>query len=428
MLTPFFLWFLFLPLCKENGKNMTQRTFRIISLVVVASLVMVAAMQCVWVARLYNDKKADFLRRVQSATYKSVYKSFRMDAIPGLQPADMVKIDLDDFVFWLEPSMLELNALQPYAVEVVSNVLDGKVMMSRGDKTALRNMRSVEVDIDDGKMFTLHLYISVPYSDFWLQMWGLILSSLMIVVLLAGVFIYLIKTMFRQKTLEEMRRDLTHNITHELKTPISVAYAANDALRNFSAVDNPERRSRYLEIVASQLTRLSTMVERILAVSVEEGDVVRHNPSQIELRPLIEQIGGDCSAAGKRVEFSFECEEDVMLYADRFHLKNILSTIVDNSIKYSDTEVTIAVDVKCSDGWVTISVTDNGRGIAPRHLEHIFDKFYRIPSGDRHDVRGYGLGLYYARCVVERHKGEISAFSREGEGTTITIKLPQNEK
>ena len=108
---------------------MTQRTFRIISLVVVASLVMVAAVQCVWVARLYNDKKADFLRRVQSATYKSVYKSFRMDAIPGLQPADMVKIDLDDFVFWLEPSMLELNALQPYAVEVVSNVLDGKVMM-----------------------------------------------------------------------------------------------------------------------------------------------------------------------------------------------------------------------------------------------------------------------------------------------------------
>ena len=212
---------------------MTQRTFRIISLVVVASLVMVAAVQCVWVARLYNDKKADFLRRVQSATYKSVYKSFRMDAIPGLQPADMVKIDLDDFVFWLEPSLLELDALQPYAVEVVSNVLDGKVMMYRGEKSELRNMKSVEVDIDYGKMFTLRLYVSVPYSDFWMQMWGLILSSLMIVVLLAGVFIYLIRTMFRQKSLEQMRRDLTHNITHELKTPISVAYAANDALRNF---------------------------------------------------------------------------------------------------------------------------------------------------------------------------------------------------
>ena len=103
---------------------MTQRTFRIISLVVVASLVMVAAVQCVWVARLYNDKKADFLRRVQSATYKSVYKSFRMDAIPGLQPADMVKIDLDDFVFWLEPSMLELDALQPYAVEILANTIN----------------------------------------------------------------------------------------------------------------------------------------------------------------------------------------------------------------------------------------------------------------------------------------------------------------
>lgn len=405
---------------------MTQRTFRIISLVVVASLVMVAAVQCVWVARLYNDKKADFLRRVQSATYKSVYKSFRMDAIPGLQPADMVKIDLDDFVFWLEPSLLELDALQPYAIEILANIMDGKVMMSRGNKTALRNMKSIEVDIDDGKMFSLRLYVSVPYSDFWMQMWGLILSSLMIVVLLAGVFIYLIRTMFRQKSLEQMRRDLTHNITHELKTPISVAYAANDALRNFSAMEDEKKRGRYLEIVALQLSRLSTMVERILAVSVEEGDVVRHNPTQVALRELLQEVEGNCSAASKRVDFSLECDADIVVSADRFHLKNVLSTIVDNSIKYSDKEVAIRCRVSREGGWVIISVADNGKGIASRHVEHIFDKFYRVPSGDRHDVRGYGLGLYYARQVVERHGGNISASSSEGKGTTITIKLPHN--
>ena len=405
---------------------MTQRTFRIISMVVVASLVAVAVVQCVWVRKLYNDKVADFVRRVQSAAYKSVYKSFRMDAIPGFTPSDMVKIDLDDFTFWFEPSLLELDALQPYAIEIINNHFDGMVMMRRGDSESLKNAERIEVDIDDSKMFTLRLFVEVPYTDFWKQMWGLILSSLAIVVLLAGVFIYLIRTMFHQKSLEEMRRDLTHNITHELKTPISVAYTANDALRNFAAESDVERRKRYLDIVASQLSRLSTMVERILAVSVEEGDVVRHNPTKLHLRPLLDEVAGNCAATGKRVEFDIECDEALELYADRFHLKNILSTITDNSIKYSEGEVSIRCRAWVEQEWVNISIADNGKGIAARHLEHIFDKFYRVPSGDKHDVRGYGLGLYYTRQVVERHRGEIRATSQEGKGTTMTIKLPHN--
>ena len=154
--------------------------------------------------------------------------------------------------------------------------------------------------------------------------------------------------------------------------------------------------------------------------------MVRHNPTQVVLRELLQEVEGNCSAASKRVDFSLECGADVVVSADRFHLKNVLSTIVDNSIKYSTDEVAIHCKVQVEGGWVTISVADNGKGIASRHVEHIFDKFYRVPSGDRHDVRGYGLGLYYARQVVERHGGNISASSSEGKGTTITIKLPHN--
>lgn len=405
---------------------MTRTYFRNISVMVVAALVLLAVVQSMWVVKLYRDTCDDFIRRVHNATYKSVYKSFRMDAIPGFQPADMVKIDLDDFTFWFEPNLLELDALQPYAIEIINRHLDDMVMMYRGDKEQLHRTRSFDFDIDDNAMFALRLYIEIPYLDFVKQMWGLILSSVAIVVVVTAVFVYLIRVMFRQKSLEEMRRDLTHNITHELKTPISVAYAANDALRSFSAVEDVQKRNRYLEIVALQLSRLSTMVERILAVSVEEGDVVRHNPSQVRLRPLFDEVASNCAAAGKRVDFELECGEDVELYADRFHLKNILSTIVDNSIKYSAEGVKIVALVTEADDSVCISIADNGKGIAARHVEHIFDKFYRVPSGDRHDVRGYGLGLYYARCVVERHGGEIAASSREGKGTTITIKLPRN--
>ena len=225
-----------------------------------------------------------------------------------------------------------------------------------------------------------------------------------------------------------MRRDLTHNITHELKTPISVAYTANDALRNFAADNNPTRRERYLEIVALQLTRLSSMVERILAVSVEEDGRGSHNPETLELKPMLEQIVRGCQAVGKRVTTQLNCPEEVIINADKFHLRNILQTIIDNSIKYSNEEVNVSIDVEQTDSTTSIAITDDGIGIAERHLQHIFDKFYRVPTGDKHNVRGYGLGLYYARTIVERHEGTIAARSRKGEGTTITITLPNNEK
>ena len=122
------------------------------------------------------------------------------------------------------------------------------------------------------------------------------------------------------------------------------------------------------------------------------------------------------------------CPDAITITADRFHLRNILQTIIDNSIKYSNEEVKISINVRQTDAATIIAISDNGIGISERHLTHIFDKFYRVPTGDKHDVRGYGLGLYYARTIVERHNGQITAQSRKGEGTTITITLPNDEK
>jgi signal transduction histidine kinase len=259
------------------------------------------------------------------------------------------------------------------------------------------------------------------------RMWGLIVSSVAIVLLLAGVLLYLVKTMFRQKTLEEMRRDFTHNITHELKTPISVAVAATDALRNFSADADVKRRSRYLEIVESQLTQLSTMVEHILSVSVE-GREYKYNPSNVFLKDVISQLTqGAGMNNGRRPVFNIECAEDIRIMADEFHIKNLLATVIDNAVKYSEDPV-VGIRAINKGNEVEIQIEDNGCGISKEHLAHVFEKFYRVPTGDIHTVRGYGLGLYYAKQVVELHKGVISMKSRIGEGTTVTIILPINEQ
>ena len=407
---------------------MSKKFFRNISIIAVASLLCLAVVQAVWVYRMYNDSVADFQRRVESATYKSIYKAFRMDAIPGLANATHIKMNLDDFSLYFEPNLMELDALQPYYAEVLfHDAGTTRVMMTKRERPSLNNPMVIVVPIDDDELYSLRLSIETPFKAFLERMRGLILSSVAIVLLLSVVLLYLVRTMFRQKTLEEMRRDFTHNITHELKTPISVAVTATDALRNFSADANPERRSRYLEIVEGQLTQLSTMVEHILSVSVE-GREYKYNPANLHIQDIINGVvQGAGMNVGKEAKFHIDCPSNITVLADEFHIKNLLATVIDNAVKYAEEHV-VNVSVSTENGNVTIDVADNGCGIAKEHLSHIFEKFYRVPTGDVHTVRGYGLGLYYAKQVVQLHKGTISIKSSVGKGTTVTIKLPKNEQ
>lgn len=407
---------------------MSKKFFRNISIIAVVSLLCLAVVQAVWVYRMYNDSVADFQRRVESATYKSIYKAFRMDAIPGLANATYIKMNLDDFSLYFEPNLMELDALQPYYAEVLfHDAGTTRVMMTKGERPSLNNPMVIVVPIDDDELYSLRLSIETPFKVFLERMRGLILSSVAIVLLLSVVLLYLVRTMFRQKTLEEMRRDFTHNITHELKTPISVAVTATDALRNFSADANPERRSRYLEIVEAQLTQLSTMVEHILSVSVE-GREYKYNPTNLHIQDIINGVvQGAGMNVGKEAKIHIDCPSNITVLADEFHIKNLLATVIDNAVKYAE-EPVVNVSVSDENGSVKIDVEDNGCGIAKEHLSHIFEKFYRVPTGDVHTVRGYGLGLYYAKQVVQLHKGTISIKSSVGKGTTVTIKLPKNEQ
>ncbi len=417
-----------LLLLSSKPTQMSRKYFRNISILAIVSLLSLAAVQSVWVFRMYNDSVDDFRRRVESAIYKSIYKAFRMDAIPGLADAKYVKINLDDFSLYFEPNLMELDALQPYYAEVLFNDAGNqRVVMTNGERPVLNRPMTTVVSIDDDGAYSLMVSIETPFKVFLGRMWGLIASSVAIIILLASVLIYLVRTMFRQKTLEEMRRDFTHNITHELKTPISVAVTATDALRNFSADANPDRRSRYLEIVETQLTQLSTMVEHILSVSVE-GREYKYNSTVVYLQEIISGlIQGAGMNTGKKPVFNIDCAEHIKILADEFHIKNLLATVIDNAVKYSADPV-VGIRVFNKDNEVTIEIEDNGCGIAKEHLSHVFEKFYRVPTGDIHTVRGYGLGLYYAKQVAELHKGTISMKSRIGEGTTVTIILPANEQ
>lgn len=227
-----------------------------------------------------------------------------------------------------------------------------------------------------------------------------------------------------------MKSDFTNNITHELKTPIAVAYAANDALLNFNQAEEKAKRDKYLRICQEQLQRLSGLVEQILSMSMERRRTFRLHPEEFAIRDILETlIEQHKLKAESSVHISVDIEpEDLSVLADRTHFSNIISNLIDNAIKYSHGEAEVAihcrkVTVEGQNEQTEISVSDHGIGIAPEKQKHIFDKFYRVPTGNLHDVKGYGLGLFYVKTMIEKHGGSVSVKSELGKGSTFTIRI-----
>ena len=256
------------------------------------------------------------------------------------------------------------------------------------------------------------------------QMTGILASSAATFLILIFVFWYLIRTMLRQRSIEEMKDDFTHNITHELKTPVSVAYAANDALLQFADNLDRDTRENYLRMSLEQLRKLVGMIEQILSTSMKRRKAFTLNKEELYLQEILADIVEEQRLRAKKtLEISLKIvPDDLKLYADRQHFMQIISNICDNAIKYS-LEI-VRIDISCkkdADDNAIIKISDNGIGISKAHQQHIFDKFYRVPNGNLHDVKGYGLGLYYVATMMRLHGGTVDVESEQGKGTTFTL-------
>ena len=281
-------------------------------------------------------------------------------------------------------------------------------------------------DSSNNRLYRLHIE---PLGKSVLrQMTGILASSAATFLVLVFVFWYLIRTMLRQRSLEEMKDDFTHNITHELKTPVSVAYAANDALLQFADDLDRETRENYLKMSLEQLRKLGGMIEQILSTSMKRRKTFTLNKEEIDLQNTLANIVEEQRLRAKKpLDISLNVVHDnLTLFADRQHFMQIISNICDNAIKYSRENVRIGITCKKDAvGNVIIKISDNGIGIAKAHQQHIFDKFYRVPNGNLHDVKGYGLGLYYVATMMRLHGGIVEVESEQGKGTTFTLLFRQ---
>lgn len=251
--------------------------------------------------------------------------------------------------------------------------------------------------------------------------------SLFLVVVIAVLFIISIRTVANQRRLDQMKTQFINNMTHEIKTPISTISLACEMLQDQSIAQDNAARPTYVGIIADENQRMRMLVETILQSSKMSGRKVNLNLTEVNVDHVVEKVAQSfqltLSNRNGRLETHLDAQPPTLV-ADELHLTNMIYNLVDNGIKYSPTTPHIIVSTRHDGNRFVISVRDHGMGIAKADQKHVFEKFYRVSTGNVHNVKGFGIGLNYVAQVVRLHHGTISLESEPGQGSTFTISLP----
>jgi two-component system phosphate regulon sensor histidine kinase PhoR len=254
-----------------------------------------------------------------------------------------------------------------------------------------------------------------------------ILFSVFLVGFTVLSFWLLYRNLIRERRLADIKNDFISNITHELKTPIATVSVAIEALRSFNASMDPRRSQEYLDISANELQRLSLLVDKVLKLSMFEKKEIELRYEPLNMEDLVKEVTSSMRLQFEKKGAVVETHSDgaVSLQGDRLHLVSVIFNLLDNALKYSGDKPRIVIDMQGSGNEVRLTITDNGIGIPSEYHSRVFEKFFRVPTGNLHNAKGYGLGLSYVAHVVNQHKGNITVSSAEGQGSRFLIVLPQ---
>ena len=271
---------------------------------------------------------------------------------------------------------------------------------------------------------TFELYFTnVAASVLQRNLLGIILSAVLVIAVVACLF-FLLKIINRQKQLAELKNDLISNITHEFKTPISTAKVALEGIENFNRENDPVKNKNYLRISNLQLDKLQLMVEKLLETATLDGNNLQLNRKEVSLMPILSDLVEKHRQLEKNKTILFKAEQpQVLLPADPFHLENALNNVLDNAVKYGGDKIEVVISAE--NQMIQIRISDNGTNLSSLQAEQVFEKFYRVPKGNTHDIKGFGIGLYYTKNIIESHGGSIQLHLNKT--TDFIITLAKNE-
>lgn len=421
---------------------MTNSIIRRVIVLGAVSILSLLAVQTYWVLRTWDMQEREFNRKVNQSMLDaanelakvSVFnlpnKSFVRQLSSNYWVVNVDNVfESDDLEYALDKAFQAQNLKEDYEYGIFDcssdQMVKGKLVRGN-DPNKIALAEPLQKHYDSEFIYYFGVQFPGKKANILMNMWMVVVFSGLFLITIA-FFIYSMFIILRQKQLSELQRDFINNMTHEFKTPISTINISTQVFLKDEKIQADARLFRYAGIIKEQVMRLNTQVEKVLQLAKIERDNIELNKEPVDLQELIDSISPS-------IELKVHDKEGILnlnlvatnavIQADRLHLTNILHNLVDNAVKYSKVKPEITVSVKNEGKYLLLSVQDNGIGISKEHQKRVFDKFFRVPTGSVHNVKGFGLGLFYVKSMCDAHRWRLSLESELNKGTIIYLRMP----
>jgi two-component system phosphate regulon sensor histidine kinase PhoR len=419
---------------------MKSKTLRYIILLAAISVAGVFLIQFGFIKTSYNFSEKKFKESTSVAlkevAWQILLASGNTSSFDSLSPVEIVSGSyyLVNINSAIDKDLLKMHLIEQFKNHEIYNdfefaiynpvteQMDEGILISNGEE------KPSEYVFQTNEKYTNYFGIHFPNrSTFFvsqLSIWYFLTALLVIIILFFG---YTLTVIIRQRQLSEVQKNFINNLTHELKTPISSIAIASSVLNNEEILKTPERLFTYARIIQEQNMRLSKNVEKVLNLASLEKNRIHLNLEELNLNEILTEISGHFKQTdfGQKANIKISnIDSNLNIFADRFHFSNLTLNILENGVKYCDKKPELKIEVSQKKKNIEISITDNGIGIPKDQRKKIFTKFYRVPTGNVHNVKGFGLGLDYVQKIVVAHKWKIKVDENPQGGSIFKLIIP----
>lgn len=421
---------------------MSRNTLRIIIVLAAVSIAGITFTQVYWVRKAFDIRENQFSRDVHTALHNVAGKIFEINHAPSPVNNPVSQLTTNYFVVLvngpIDASVLEFLLVSEFEKRNITADFEYGIYdcvekcMVGGNYISPKKVSVVSSFPETPRLNNDGYYFAVQFpgleANLLSQMgiWGFSSAVLLVVIFF---FIYTLLVILKQRRLSEVQKDFINNMTHEFKTPIATISLAVDSIKDPRVSSQPEKLEYFSRIIREENKRMNKQVEHVLQMAqLEKGELsLRRETVDLHdtIRQAVDSIGMQVASRGGKIETRMEALHPAVT-GDPVHLMNVVLNLLDNANKYSPEAPDILIASNDHPGGILISVRDQGMGMTKETQKRIFEKFYRVPTGNIHDIKGFGLGLSYVKAIVEKHRGWIRLDSDPGKGSTFEIYIPHS--
>lgn len=422
---------------------MSRTTLRTVIVLAALSIVGLTVTQIYWVRKAFDIRENQFNRDVNAALSQVASKIFEINQTPSPANNPVNQLSTNYFVvtingpvnatlleFLLNSELEKRNITAEFEYGIYDCI---EKCMVGGNSIAPKHKQLVASTSEwpvwqprdfDGYYFGVQFPRVEANLISQMGIWGFSSAVMLLVIFF---FVYTLLVILKQRRLSEIQKDFINNMTHEFKTPISTIAISTEVLKDPKIVHAPERLLNYTTIIQNENNRLKQQVERVLQMARLDREEIALKKEHLDVHELIQEAVKNISLSLNSKQGQIDLHLDAhpsTAYVDKLHVTNVFFNLLDNAIKYCTRDPHIVIQTRNKTNFLEIAISDNGIGISAENQKKVFHKFFRVPTGNVHDVKGFGIGLNYVKLVAETHKGKISLTSEPGKGSTFILLIP----